>query len=313
MALALGVDLGGTKIAAGLVDADGTIVAETRVPTPSGSADEVVAAIAGLIDDLRAEHAVTAVGIGAPSFVNAARDTMLFTANLPMTGVPLGRLLSEQTGLPVVVENDANAAAWGEYRFGAGQGATEMVLLTVGTGLGGGLVIAGQLVRGAYGLAAEVGHMEVVPGGLRCGCGQDGCWEQYASGTALVRVARRLARKRRDEAAVLLSLGNGTPEGVKGKHITKAAAAGDPVAIAAFQEIGGSLGHGMASLAALLDPSVFVVGGGVCEAGELLMTPTREAFAQRLTAREHRPLADIRLATMGNAAGIVGAADLARH
>jgi glucokinase len=214
--------------------------------------------------------------------------------------------------LPVVVENDANAAAWAEYRFGGGSGATDMVMLTVGTGLGGGLVVSGNLVRGAFGVAAEVGHIEMVPGGLRCGCGLDGCWEQYSSGTALVRIARRLARKRRDEAGILLSFGNGTPEGVKGKHITRAADLGDPVACAAFEAVGLMLGRGMAKLAALLDPQVFVVGGGVCEAGELLMAPAREALAAHLTARSHRPLATITLATMGNNAGIVGAADLAR-
>lgn len=313
MALAIGVDLGGTKIAAGVVDESGAIVAEARRPTPEADADAVIEAMAELIAELRAEHTVTAVGIGAPGFVNAARDTVLFTPNLAMAEVPLAATLSARAQLPVVVENDANAAAWAEFRFGGGVGSTDMVMLTVGTGLGGGIVAGGRLLRGAFGVAAEVGHIEMVPDGLRCGCGQDGCWEQYSSGTALVRIARRLARKRRDEAGVLLSLGNGTPEGVKGKHITKAAGLGDPVARAAFEEVGLMLGRGMAKLAALLDPAVFVVGGGVCEAGELLMAPARNAFAEHLTARAHRPLAAVVLATMGNDAGIVGAADLARQ
>lgn len=313
MSLTIGVDLGGTKIAAGVVDEAGQLLAEVRVPTPTEGSDAVVAAMAELVAELRASHDVSAVGIGAPSFVNAARDTILFTANLPMTGLPLGTVLGQAIGLPVVVENDANAAAWAEYRFGAGRGTSDMAMLTVGTGLGGGLVVSGNLVRGAFGVAAEVGHIEMVPDGLRCGCGLNGCWEQYASGTALVRIARRLARKRREEATLLLSFGNGTPEGVKGKHITKAADLGDPVACAAFEEVGVMLGRGMAKLAALLDPSVFVVGGGVCEAGELLMAPARATFEAHLTARSHRPLATIALATMGNDAGIVGAADLARH
>jgi glucokinase len=312
MALAIGVDLGGTKIAAGVVDDAGVIVAEARRPTPETGTEAVIAAMADLIAELRTEHAVTGVGVGAPGFVNASRDTVLFTPNLPMAGVPLATSLGILTGLPVVVENDANAAAWAEFRFGGGVGATDMVMLTVGTGLGGGIISGGRLIRGAFGVAAEVGHIEMVPDGHRCGCGLDGCWEQYSSGTALVRIARRIARKRRDEAGVLLSFGNGTPEGVKGKHITKAADLGDPVARAAFEEVGEMLGRGMAKLAALLDPSVFVVGGGVCEAGELLMGPARESFASHLTARAHRPLADITLARMGNDAGIVGAADLAR-
>ena len=313
MTLAIGVDLGGTKIAAGVVDEAGAIVAELRQPTPTDGSEAVIAAMADLVIQLCVDHAVDAVGVGAPGFVNASRDALLFTPNLPMADLPLAEQLSQLTGKRVIIENDANAAAWAEFRFGGGAGATDMVMLTVGTGLGGGIISGGQLVRGAYGVAAEVGHMEMVPEGLRCGCGLDGCWEQYTSGTALVRITRRLARKRRDEAGILLALGNGTPEGVKGKHITKAADLGDPIATAAFEEVGVMLGRGMAKLAALLDPSVFVIGGGVCEAGELLMAPARDAFALHLTARAHRPLASIELATMGNAAGIVGAADLARH
>lgn len=312
MALTVGVDLGGTKIAVGVVDESGAIVAENRRPTPTESSDAVVEAIAEAVLELQADHAVTAIGVGAPSFVNAARDTILFTANLPMVDVPVATMLRDRTGLPVVVENDANAAAWAEYRFGAGAGTPHMVLLTIGTGIGGGIISQGSLVRGAYGLAAEVGHIEVVHGGHRCGCGLDGCFEQYASGSALVRIARRLARKRRDEAALLLSLGDGTPEGVEGKHITTAARSEDPVALAAFDEVGRMLGRGMASIAAILDPAMFVIGGGVSEAGDLLMNPTRRSFEDHLSARSHRPLAAVELATTGNDAGMIGAADLAR-
>lgn len=312
MALTIGVDLGGTKIAAGVVDEHGTILAENRRPTPVDDTEAVIADMAAAIAELRADYDVSAVGVGAPSFVDADRDTVLFSANLSMENVPLASRLRGLVGLPVFIENDANAAAWAEYRFGAGVGADDMVLLTIGTGIGGGVISRGHLVRGAYGVAAEVGHIEVVNGGHRCGCGLDGCWEQYASGSALVRIARRLARKRRDEAKALLGLGDGTPEGVEGTHITKAARLGDPVALAAFDEVGAMLGRGMAILAAILDPSMFVIGGGVSEAGDLLLAPTRRSFEDHLTARSHRPLAGITLATMGNAAGIVGAADLAR-
>ncbi|MHB0927416.1 MAG: ROK family glucokinase [Candidatus Nanopelagicales bacterium] len=313
MSLAIGVDLGGTKIAAGVVDEAGVIIAEERRPTPTESSEAVLAAMADAIAALRAAHDVSAVGIGAPGFVNAQRDVLLFTPNLPMADVALASRLRALTGLPVVVENDANAAAWAEFRFGGGAEVQDMVLLTIGTGLGGGIVSGGQLLRGSFGVAAEVGHIEMVHGGHRCGCGLDGCWEQYASGSALVRVARRLARKRRDEATQLLALGYGTPEGVKGKHITRAARAGDPVALAAFEEVGIMLGRGMAILAAVLDPAMFVIGGGVSDAGELLVAPARRAFEDHLTARAHRPLAEVALATLGNDAGIAGAADLARN
>ncbi len=312
MSLTVGVDLGGTKIGVGVVDEHGTIVAESRRPTPTDSTDAVVRAMAEAVAEVRSGHEVTAIGVGAPSFVNAQRDTILFTANLPMANYPLAARLGELTGLPVFIENDANAAAWAEFRFGAGRGVSDMVLLTIGTGIGGGLITGGRLLRGAHGVAAEVGHLEMVPGGHRCGCGLDGCFEQYASGSALVRVARRLARKRRDEAAVLLSFGDGTPEDVQGLHVTRAAQQDDPVALAAFDEVGTMLGRGMAAIAAILDPAAFVIGGGVSDAGELLLSPARRSFEQHLTARAHRPVARVELATMGNAAGIVGAADLAR-
>lgn len=312
MSLAIGVDLGGTKIAAGVVDEAGVIIAEERRPTPTDDSAAVVTAMAEAIASLRQQHEVTAIGIGAPGFVNASRDVLLFTPNLPMADVELSKQLSGITGLPVVVENDANAAAWAEYRFGGGVGTTDMVLLTIGTGLGGGIVSGGRLLRGFFGVAAEVGHIEIVHGGHRCGCGLDGCWEQYASGSALTRIARRLARKRRDEAKLLLSLGDGTPEGVQGKHVTRAARQGDPVALAAFEEVGIMLGRGMAILAAVLDPAMFVIGGGVSDAGDLLTVPTRRSFEDHLTARSHRELAQVALAKLGNDAGIVGAADLAR-
>jgi glucokinase len=161
-------------------------------------------------------------------------------------------------------------------------------------------------------MAAEFGHIVKVPDGRLCGCGKRGCWEQYASGNALLREARELAAERRTEAEVLLSLGDGTPEGVKGKHVTEAARAGDPVALEAFETVGRWLGTGLADVASLLDPAMFVIGGGVSEAGDLLLAPTRAAFENSLVARQHRPLAAVVPAQLGNDAGLVGAADLAR-
>jgi glucokinase len=256
---------------------------------------------------------VEAAGLGAAGFVDAARSTVLFAPNLAWRNEPLRAAVEQRTGLPVVVENDANAAAWAETRFGAGHGQPHTVTLTVGTGLGGGVVLDGQLVRGAFGAAAEVGHMIIVPDGRPCGCGLLGCWEQYASGRALVTEARQRAARDPTEARLLLELGDGRPESVTGPMVTMAAVAGDPVALASFQAVGTWLGRGMADLAAILDPQVFIIGGGVSEAGELLAGPARATFQANLTAHGHRPTATVRVAELGPDAGLIGAADLARR
>jgi glucokinase len=226
---------------------------------------------------------------------------------------PLRAEVEGRVGLPVVVENDANAAAWGEAVFGAGNREAYVVVVTVGTGIGGGVVLDGELFRGRFGVAAEIGHLKLVPGGRPCGCGQRGCWEQYASGNALVRLAREGAAEDRASASVLLGFGDGSPEGVEGEHVTRAAREGDPVARGAFAELGRHLGEGMADLAAVLDPGVFVLGGGVCEAGDLLLEPARVCFTELLTGTGRRPVAELRIAELGNDAGLVGVADLARR
>lgn len=317
MSLTIGVDIGGTKIAGGVVDADGAMLARSRKETQRDPR-EVVATIVDVVRDLvtTAERenlgVVEAVGLGAPGFVDETRSIVRFAPNIDWTEEPLAAAVASACGLPVVVENDANAAAWGEFRFGAGRDAHDLVAVTVGTGIGGGIVLSDKLQRGAFGMAAEFGHLVRVPDGRLCGCGKRGCWEQYASGNALLRKARELAAERRHEAHTLLSFGDGTPEGVTGQHITDAARAGDPVALEAFSRIGRWLGTGLADVAALLDPAIFVIGGGVSEAGELLLAPTRAAFAGALVAGDHRPHAQVVAAELGNDAGLVGAADLAR-
>ena len=312
MGLAIGVDIGGTKVAAGVVDADGRILARLRRDTPAQDPGRTEDVIAECVRELAADHDVEAVGLGAAGFVDAARSTVLFAPNLAWRNEPLRAAVEQRTGLPVVVENDANAAAWGETRFGAGHGQPFTVTLTVGTGLGGGVVLGGQLLRGAFGAAAEVGHMILVPDGRPCGCGLRGCWEQYASGRALVTEARERAARSPTSARLLLELGDGRPASITGPMVTMAAVAGDPVALESFRAVGGWLGHGMADLAAILDPRVFIIGGGVSEAGELLVDPAREAFQAMLTARSHRPTAMVRVAQLGQDAGLIGAADLAR-
>ena len=313
MGLAIGVDVGGTKVAAGVVDADGRILVRLRRDTPAQDPDKVEDVIAEAIRELTADHEVEAVGLGAAGVVDAARSTVLFAPNLAWRNAPLRAAVEQRTGLPVVVENDANAAAWAETRFGAGHGQPFTVTLTVGTGLGGGVVLGGELIRGGFGAAAEVGHVNLVPDGRPCGCGNLGCWEQYASGRALVTEARQRAAQSPSSARLLLELANGQPDAITGPMVTMGAVAGDPVALASFRAVGAWLGHGMADLAAILDPRVFIIGGGVSEAGELLAGPARATFQAQLTGRGHRPVAAVRVAQLGQDAGLIGAADLARR
>ncbi|TAK71069.1 MAG: ROK family glucokinase [Actinomycetota bacterium] len=312
MTLTIGIDIGGTKIAAGVVTEDGTIVADTRRPTPVRDADAVVATIIDLVAELRQDRQIEAIGVGVAGLVDSDRARVMFAPNLGWVEQPLRAEIEHGTNLPTVVENDANVAAWGEYRHGAGRGHDDVTVITVGTGIGGGIVLGGNLIRGAHGAAAEIGHLQLVPDGRPCACGRRGCWEQYASGNALVREARLLAAERRPDAKLMLSLGDGTPEGVQGRHVTDAARKGDPVALEAFQRAGTALGEGLTDLVALLDPASFVLGGGVAEAGDLLLVPARTVLARDVIGGVHRPVPELRIAELGNLAGLIGAADLAR-
>jgi glucokinase len=295
MGLAIGVDIGGTKVAGGVVDGSGNVVAETRRATPSDDAEAALDAVVEVVRELRDGHDVDAVGVAAAGYVSADRTTMLFAPNLPWADVPVRDRVAERIGLPVVVENDANAAAWAESRFGAGRGEPDLVCLTVGTGIGAGIVVDGELYRGRFGIAGEPGHLTVVPDGIPCGCGNAGCLEQYASGTALVRYAKAHGLD------------------AEGPAVTDAARGGDERAVAAFAEVGEWLGRGLANVATVLDPGLFVVGGGVADAGALLLDPARASFARHLSGAAHRPHAEVRVAALGNNAGLVGAADLARR
>ncbi|MDF3052572.1 MAG: glk [Geminicoccaceae bacterium] len=236
-----------------------------------------------------------------------------FSPHLAWRAEPLKARLSERIDLPLIVDNDANAAAWAEYRFGAGRGSPVLVCITLGTGIGGGLVIGGQLFRGTYGMAGEWGHMITVPDGHWCECGNRGCWEQYASGNALVREARALAQTHSPRAFRLLEMAGGDPDKITGPDVTAAAVAGEPNAIELLADVGTWLGRGIADLAAALDPEVVVIGGGVSAAGDLLLVPARQAFSRTLTGRGFRPEARLVLAHFGNDAGLIGAADLARR
>ncbi|ARQ67965.1 ROK family glucokinase [Streptomyces marincola] len=310
----VGIDIGGTKVMAGVVDADGTVLERVRTETPDKSKSPKVVedTIAELVLDLSDRHDVHAVGIGAAGWVDADRSRVLFAPHLAWRNEPLRDALAARLVVPIMVDNDANTAAWGEWRFGAGRGADHLVMITLGTGIGGAILEGGRVKRGAYGVAGEFGHMQVVPGGHRCPCGNRGCWEQYSSGNALVREARELAVADSPVAHHLLDRVGGRTRDITGPLITELARSGDAMCVELLEDMGRWLGVGIANLAAALDPARFVVGGGVSEADELLIGPAREAFRRHLTGRGYRPEAEIVRARLGTDAGMVGAADLAR-
>lgn len=312
MSLTVGVDVGGTKIAAGLVTGDGRIVERRRRATPAHDGDATALAVVELVEELRATttRPVTGVGIGVPGFVNAARDDVLLAPNMAWPVKPIGDVVAAATGLPTVLENDGNAAAWGEHRYGAGQGSADMLLVCVGTGIGGGLVLGGRLHRGG-GMAGEVGHLALVPGGEPCGCGLRGCWEAYASGTAMTRAARAAVTARAPGSERLSSLTGGDPARVTGGLVTEAALAGDPFSRDLLHRLGTRVGQGLASLVAVLDPTLVVIGGGVVEAGDLLLGPVAASLHRNTTGAGVRAMPRLAAAGLGNDAGLVGAAALA--
>jgi glucokinase len=313
MSLTIGIDVGGTKVLGGVVDESGKVLTTARKDTPRQGGSALTQTIADVAKELLAQHSVSSVGVSAAGFVSSDRKTMLAAPNIAdWNGVDLDGQLTKLIGLPVVIENDANAAAWGEAKFGAGKNQDHMMMLTVGTGIGGGIVVNGALYRGAYGIAAEFGHMRVVPDGHICGCGARGCFEQYASGNALLRHAREAINASPEVARNLLSRGDGTVAGLTGQAITEAARDGDPVALAAFNTTGQWLGAGIASLSVLLDPACVVIGGGVIDAGEILLKPTRESLERNTPFAGKHPYPKIIAAQLGNEAGLVGVADLAR-
>ena len=314
MGLSIGIDVGGTKVLGGVVDESGVVLARARKDTPRQGGKALTQTIAETVKELMAQHKVKSVGVSAAGFVSSDRKTMLATPNIAdWNDVDLDSELKSLIGLPIVIENDANAAAWGEAKFGAGRNQNHMMMLTVGTGIGGGIVVDGQLYRGAFGTAAEFGHMRVVPEGHICGCGARGCFEQYASGNALLRHAREAINASPEVARNLLSRSDGTVAGLTGQIITQAAQEGDPIALAAFNTTGQWLGAGIASLAVLLDPACVVIGGGVIDAGEILLAPTRESLERTMPFAGKHPYPELIAAELGNDAGLVGVADLARE
>lgn len=310
--LAIGIDIGGTKVAAGLVDGDGRIIAEARRSTPGQDPREVEAVIVDLVRELSADHHVWSVGIGAAGWMDLAGSTVLFSPHLAWRNEPLRENLERLLRRRVYLVNDADGAAWAEWRYGSGVGQSRMVCVTLGTGIGGAMVMDGRLERGRFGVAGEFGHQIIMPGGHRCECGNRGCWEQYASGNALGREARELAAANSPVAQELIRAVDGDIAAITGAVVTGMALDGDQACVELLEEVGTWLGLGLANLAAALDPGMFVVGGGLSAAGDLLLAPARRSFARNLTGRGFRPAAQLELAALGPAAGMIGAADLSR-
>jgi glucokinase len=314
-AAAVGIDIGGTKVAGGVVAPDGTVLATARRPTPGSSVSETEDAIVSVVEELAAGHEgeLAGVGIGAAGWFDRTGDTVLFSPHLAWRHTSLRQDLAARLQRPLWVGNDADAAAWAEYRYGAARGADLALMITLGTGIGGGIVMDGRLQRGAHGVAGEWGHMRVVPDGRLCACGNRGCWEQYASGNALGQTAREVARTSPAAADRLLNRVDGDPGRLTGEHVAYAAADGDPLALELVTEVGTWLGQGIADLAAVLDPEVVVIGGAVSMLGELVLAPARQRLDHALPGRGFRPGPRIVSAQLGPQAGLVGAADLVRE
>lgn len=317
--LSIGVDVGGTRLKAGLVDAAGVVLTTARRDTPARGVpsaqleERLDSAVRELLTGPDAQrYGVVCVGVAVAGLVDATRGRVVFAPHLPWRDEPLQERLATRLGLPVLVDNDANAAAWAEHRFGAGRGEDHLVMLTLGTGIGGAILTGGRLHRGRHGLAGEPGHVRVVPDGRPCPCGHRGCWEQYVSGTVVRRRGQELVRRGGPHAAALTAACEGDPDRLRGDDVTRLAREGDPTSRGVLAEAGRWLGVGLADVVALLDPGTVVVGGGLSEAGDLLLDPARTALEEHVLGRGHRPLPAVVPAALGVDAGLVGAADLAR-
>ncbi|MFB8147374.1 ROK family glucokinase [Microbacterium sp. NPDC056003] len=306
--LKVGIDIGGTKIAGGVVDQDGRILEKVRVDTPADTR-ALADAVIDMARHFRAGHEVAAVGVAAAGFIDRDRATVIHAPNIAWRNEPLKATLEAGIDVPIAIENDANAAGWAEFRFGAGRDVDNMVMLTMGTGVGGAIVLDGELFRGGHGIAAELGHTRFTRDGLPCGCGQNGCLEQYASGRALQREANAIA----DAGGIGTALAELRAETgtISGPAVSRLVLAGDPGATEALRRVATALGEACGGFQAVLDPELFVIGGGVAQLGEDLLAPVRLAYETSLPGYGDRPVAEFAIAQLVNDAGLIGAADLA--
>jgi glucokinase len=288
----IGVDVGGTKILAGVVERDGTVVTHREYPTPLDSEGELLDGLEAAVRELL-DESVGAVGFGIPSRIDQRAGVAIGSVNIPLVDVPFRDVMRQRLGLPVEIDNDANAAAIAEWKVGAGRGTTDMIMLTLGTGVGGGLILGGRPYRGSIGAGGELGHLVIVHDGTLCSCGGHGHLESYVSGKAADEVARQEFGPAAD-AHRLVRLAN----------------EGDAKAIELLTEIGRKLGSGLGSLINVFDPQLIVVGGGFAAAGELLFAPAREVMAREALKPMHDSIRVVR-AELGTSAGMIGAAMVA--
>ncbi len=303
----VGIDLGGTKILAVILNEQGEVVhrAETATLAKEG-ADAVIGRMIGLIrDSLTPEQQLVSIGVATAGTLNAEEGIVTRASNLDWNDVPLGCRLEQDFGVPVNLENDANAAAYGEWAVGAGQGTKNCVYVTVSTGIGAGIVSGGRLVRGRDNSAGELGHITVDMNGPRCACGNVGCLELYASGTAIARSAAKQAADNPEQAAALLAKAGGEP--LTSRHVAEAAAEGDELSIQVLREAGLALGNGMVSIIHVMNPEVIVIGGGAANIGAPLLDPMHEAIADRGLASMRNGVRFVS-PTLGKEAGAIGAA-----
>jgi glucokinase len=294
-----------------LVDEYGEILDTARAMTPNGQ-NALEDAICSAVGELLTKHTVTAVGLAVAGFVASDHNTVMFAPHLSWRNVPVADRISDKLGLPVVLEHDCNAAAVAEHRFGAAKGASVAVLVALGTGIGGALLVNGELFRGGHGVAPELGHLRLVPNGRACPCGKNGCWERYCSGTALATTAGELLAANPSMSTVLSRESRDDLRELTGRKVAAAARDGDPLAQKAMSDLATWLGEGLALVADVYDPEVIVIGGGVSASATLFLDDARDHFNAVMTGAGHRPKARIRTAQLGDDAGMVGAAIVAR-
>lgn len=313
--LSVGIDLGGTKIAVGLVDEEGRILRQAAVPTGKERPyREIIKDMAALTlkvieDGGRELQDINYIGLGSPGVPDNETGTIVRNYNIDFRDTPVRRELQKYIDLPVLLENDANCAALAESIFGAARGTASSITVTLGTGVGGGIIIGGKIFSGFNHAGSELGHMVIVVDGIPCGCGRKGCWEAYSSATALIREAKNAAALNRD--SLLFKLAGGDAAKIEGLTVFNAAAAGDPAARAALAWYYKFLAEGLANVINFFMPEMVVIGGGLSGQGERLLAPLRETVYAKLFYRD-APLTELRVAALGNEAGIIGAALLGR-
>ena len=308
--LTIGIDIGGTKISAGVVDSSGNLIDSSRCSTPAEGGKELISSVINLIKEFNKKYEIKGIGISIAALISSDYGTIVGAPNIAnLSKLNFVNEIKEEFELPIIIENDANAAMWAEFKFGNAKSLNPVMFFIIGTGVGGGLVIDGKLFKGVNGIGAEFGHMCVVPDGLSCGCGSKGCLEQYASGGALIRYANEALLANPDKSEEVLSFGEGK---LSGTALTKAAKAGNELALAAFSKQADWLGLACASYSLIIDPQAIIIGGGVVDAGELFLAPVRAAMRKYMPFAESHVPPKIIAAKFGNDAGLIGAAELVR-